>query len=155
MFPGPGLWEVSVTLTVYHRDTFTGRSRPHDGHWAFRDLYWAGCLQLLLSDWWHFHTVSTMSQPVCKLSSSCYVVLQRTHSQCSKSTPTPIFLQYKRVTNMLSLQPRWQLSKTQHAHFTVLTCWWWARQTYQIHHLRLACTTDTDWSVISFAVFLS
>uniref|UniRef100_G3NTW0 Chromosome 1 open reading frame 52 n=1 Tax=Gasterosteus aculeatus aculeatus TaxID=481459 RepID=G3NTW0_GASAC len=28
--------EVSVTLSVYHRDAFTGRSRPHDGRRAFK-----------------------------------------------------------------------------------------------------------------------
>lgn len=57
-----GLWKVSLTLTVHHRDTFSGRSRPRDGHPVFRDLYWAGRWQLLLSDLWHFHTVATMSQ---------------------------------------------------------------------------------------------
>lgn len=29
--------EVPVTLAVYHCDTFTRRSRPHDSHWVFRD----------------------------------------------------------------------------------------------------------------------
>lgn len=66
-----GLWKVSLTLTVHHRDTFSGRSRPRDGHRVFRDLYWAGRWQLLLSDLWHFHTVATMSQALCKWICGC------------------------------------------------------------------------------------
>lgn len=64
-------WKVSLTLTVHHRDTFSGRSRPRDGRRVFRDLYWAARWQLLLSDLWHFHTVGTMSQPVCKWLCGC------------------------------------------------------------------------------------
>lgn len=66
-----GLWKVSLTLTVHHCDTFSGRSRPRDGHRVFRDLYWAGRWQLLLSDLWHFHTVATMSQALCKWICGC------------------------------------------------------------------------------------